>query len=104
MSRSSWGLDSGLSGDRRAYGLAGIGPTPAELGRLRHDEGREAILVRQHPDLAEDRVCLIRALDVLRDHVLATREDDQLRGPTDEMQIARLVEAAEIAGAKPPVG
>ena len=57
----------------------------------------------QHRDLARLGGRAVDRFDVLGEDVLAAGENDQLLAPADDVEIAELVEPAEIAGAKETV-
>jgi hypothetical protein len=75
----------------------------AQRPGFRHEEADQAALVLEDRDLVHQRALAQHLLDLVREHVLAAREDDHLLAAADEMQIAVGIDEAEIAGAEEAV-
>ena len=98
----------GLAGEllqRAALEVVLGGPQRREVG-VEHDQrGVVGARVADRAGLADQRRgALDRGLDVRRRHVLAGGVDDELLLAVDDLQIAVLVELADVAGVQPAIG
>src|SRR5690606_36660560 len=74
-----------------------------DLRHFRSDQGDERALPLQDGDLLDVGALGVNLLDLFREDVLATAEDDQLLGTAGDVEVTVNVEMAEIAGTEPAI-
>ena len=81
-----------------------LAPTPAPASGIEHDQRRhERAAVADRARLADERDHLELGLEVGRADVLAAGGDDQLLLAVDDLEVAVVVELADVAGVQPAV-
>ena len=81
-----------------------LAQTGRDLGVEHEQRGDERPAVADHARLADQRAGLERGFEVGRRDVLAARGDDELLLAVDDLQVAVVVELADVAGVEPAVG
>ena len=90
--------------DRAAQPLLRLLLPAAQDLDLGHDQGDQAAAALEHRELVDQRALRVDRLDLVGEDVLAAGEHDQLLAAAADVEVAGVVEPAEIARAEEAVG